>query len=177
MDRYENEFDWGHYLDWLEGLVNVEDDYGDYEAILRYLLDTEFRPTNALDEDRAIEGLSLRKEYATETGVELPDEPCYLLEMLVALCRKIESTLEQDPDDDDPEHWFWEFLRNAGLDIPNKRYNKRDVNAVVNRIDRHRYKKNGEGWWFYIPNTRKDMRELGIWEGAMAYVSSKMKIW
>lgn len=174
---HEFEFDWGKYLDWLITIVETDENPEEYRAVLIQLLETEFRYLTPLDKDRAIEGIELRRRYIRFSGEEEPDKPCSILEMLVALCEHIESALSTSPEDDDPGFWFWQFLRNAELDIRNRYYRKSAVENILTRINYKKYKKNGKGWFFPLKRSKRDTRNFGVWEGAMAYVNENSKVW
>lgn len=174
---HDYEFDWDKYLDWLISIIETDEDPEEYRAVLLHLLETEFKYLTPLDRDRALEGLELRRRYIRQTGEEEPDMTCSVLEMLVALCEHIESTMSTDPDKDNPGFWFWQFLKNAELDISNRYYRKSSVDHILTRINYKKFEKNGRGWFFPLKRSRKDTRNFGVWEGAMAYVNENHKVW
>lgn len=82
------------YHNWIISLVDSEDHYlaREYSQLMGFLDDYSFKWVLKLDEDRAKDGIQLRKEYDFEYSRgdisiydELFDVPCSVLEMLVAL--------------------------------------------------------------------------------------------
>lgn len=88
-----------------------------YYTLLRDLHATEFAYILTGDDNRAEDGLDLRREFVREAM--LPNEPpelsrhipCSVLEMLIAFARRINF----DDDSRTPREWFWVFMENLGL--------------------------------------------------------------
>lgn len=113
MDEFDD------YFIWLCDLVNADMDV--YSEILYQLHDTDFIWALELDESRAKDGLELRKEYydiCHDDWVMLMDKGCSVLEMLIALARRMDDMLVSDDVGRRVPLWFWEMFDNLGL----KRY-------------------------------------------------------
>jgi hypothetical protein len=92
-----------------------------FNKLLRRLNDTEFVYSIRRDENRAEDGISLRYRYLKSVGhpedFELvEDEPCSILEMMVALAIRMEESIMDDPEiGDRTGQWFWGMVVNLGL--------------------------------------------------------------
>ena len=109
------------YYDWL---IDSIDDFDDkvtlYEHLLECLFNTDFvwLKSVPLDENRSVEGLKLRKEYAKKLSQEDADilmnnlqyKSCSLLEMFIAFADKLTEII-----DIQKAAFFWMFIDNLGL--------------------------------------------------------------
>ena len=108
------------YFDWLTELIECDDRTNLYETLLHYLFDTNFvwLESIPLDENRAEDGLELRKFYAKLLGENggprllelLQNKPCSMLEMLVAFADKLTQLVSLEK-----YEFFWMFIENLGL--------------------------------------------------------------
>ena len=121
-------FEWPeNYYIWLCDLVDLEA-HGEYSNLFSFLYDTEFVWSVAKDSNRAGDGKMLREDYTHEVSWfdisygEWLNEPCSLLEMLIALARRTRVDLMPEFDITDSD-WFWIFIKNLGFD----RYDDRCV--------------------------------------------------
>jgi len=98
------------YFKWLCDKVVAEPNQ--YNKLLSHLFSKPYNPRCELDKDRATDGLYLRKEYFGE----ISDEPCSVLEMMVALAVRCEkSIMSNDDKGDRTSQWFLEMLVSYGL--------------------------------------------------------------
>lgn len=109
------------YYDWL---IDSIDDFDDkvtlYEHLLEYLFETDFVWLKSIpfDENRSIEGLKLREEYAKKLDKKdadvllskLKSKTCSLLEMFIAFAEKLTQII-----DIQKAAFFWIFIDNLGL--------------------------------------------------------------
>ena len=107
------------YFDWLS-MIAIPDGYkrADYIDLLLALHDVPFRWVVDRDENRAKDGLELRKMYEEDTG-EWCDQygPCTLLEMFLALAIRCDTEIMYDPDDlNRADKWFWMMAENLSMD-------------------------------------------------------------
>lgn len=166
------------YFEWLCFLVNA--DMERYSELLFQLHDTDFVWCLELDESRANDGLELRKEYYEMTGddwVMLMEKPCSVLEMLVALARRMDDMLMDDNTASRVPVWFWEMVKNLGL----KKY-KNVVMLVGNDDDLYgiqtilhmwmtrEFEFDGVGSVFPLQNPASDQRDATIVRQLNAYV-------
>lgn len=103
------------YYEWLCARIGLfSPEYNCYSKLIDILFHTDFEYVIPMDENREIDGLQLRKEWADEVGAvgDLFDgKPCSVLEMLTALSIRVEEDVMGDPG----LMIFWRFLWNIGL--------------------------------------------------------------
>ena len=117
-------FEWPEdYYIWLCDLVDLEAHSG-YSNLISFLYDTEFVWSVVKDSNRAGDGKQLRYDYIDCFGdIESIDydsmnwlnEPCSLLEMLIALARRTRIDIMPEFGNDTAD-WFWIFVKNLGFD-------------------------------------------------------------
>jgi hypothetical protein len=128
-----------------------------HRAILRDLYSIEFTWILDMDENRAIDGLEMRGRF----GIDLGDWPCSMLEMMVALAIREDNIMGYYISEDcGPDTWFWEQMDNSGL---SNCHSMDEVQIVVDRINNREYSERGEGGLFFVPEPRRDLREVDIW--------------
>lgn len=153
------------YYHWLESLVND----GNHSRLIRYLYEYPFRWQFTLDSNRAAGGVNLRSEFAYEQGVDIQDVrsgPCSVLEMLIALSKRMVEILTMDISD-----WFWDFLRNLGLDrFDDYNYDENGVNYILNVWLNRAYDSHGNGSLFPLSDYSGDCRNLDIWGQMNAWI-------
>jgi hypothetical protein len=101
----------GAYLDWLAPQVGVAERTGSYSDLILLLGLKEFVWLIPHDDNRIGDGLDIRQEFYSETGVEGDLGPCTVLEVLVALSRRL-SFIADGP----KEGWAWQLICNLELD-------------------------------------------------------------
>lgn len=152
------------YFFWLCDKVGYQDDY---DNLMRYLFNIEFYYVIPMDRNRAIDGLDLRTEFMEESDVRGDwDEgnPCSLLEMMVALSRRVEDSVLGDPD----ICLFWRMVEHLGL---NGASLDRREEIIENFLER-RISRDGHGGLFPLRDMpRRDQRRVDIWEQCMAWLN------
>ena len=168
------------YFEWLCSMINnsrsVRRSYG---KLLEYLHHTEFTFVIPMDENRCIDGANLRYRFGEERGIDGPviascldNQPCSILEMMVALAVRCEETIMGQPGKNVPGRWFWMMINSLGLfEMTDKNFDDEYVNYVVWRFLDREYDRDGKGGIVYIPGTREDMRSMEIWYQMMRYLS------
>lgn len=133
-------------------------------TLLRDLHSTEFIYLVSGDDNRAQDGLDLRREFLRESFIG-EDPPwlsigCSVLEMLYAFARK--ASFETGVSTRD---WFWLFLDNLGIADLNDASNRisQKVSEVLDRFIWRTYRRNGEGGMFPLRSSPNDQREVEIW--------------
>lgn len=169
------------YLDWMVQLV-CEDGYagsGSWGCLFRLLHEMEFTYILELDENRAIDGCDLRYRFAYECGYTGQDveeyldaRPCSVLEMMVALAKRCEEHIMDDPESGNRTgKWFFEMIRSLGLDdMQDDRFDRIVARAVISRFLRREYAGNGCGGLFTLRYHDADMRRVEIWYQMMWYL-------
>lgn len=118
------------YYDWLVDQIDYDYKAGNYEDLLEYLFNMDFvwLDTVPLDENRAIDGLELRENYAKIIGENdgnlllnlLSRKRCSMLEMLVAFSERLTGLSNLNGDMFAREKFFWMFIDNLGLNWATK---------------------------------------------------------
>lgn len=161
------------YLMWLIESIDPRGIVGDYyQPVLEELYFTDFKWLDGYedDENRARDGVDLRKIFADSYGISESEigidwKPCSCLEMMVAIARRIEYEILAIPGTEDVPKWFWMFMRNLGLDPTDS--GVEDLNYVdycINRWLSRKYQKNGFGGIFMVKDNYFDMRRMTIWK-------------
>jgi hypothetical protein len=162
------------YFEWLYGQVGQvggKDPSAGYWKLFKLLYDKEFVWTLLNDDNRAEDGRALRVEFLTEEHYQIEplffDYPCSVLELLIALSRRLSFE-----GDGDPRSWFWEMINNLGL------YNYRDggqvperrINAILDDFVWRSYQADGRGGLFPLKHPEEDQRDVEIWYQMCAYL-------
>lgn len=153
-----------YYL-WLESLVND----GNHSKLLYFLYGKEYYWQFTLDENRAAGGINLRRKFASENGIDLTDVksgPCSVLEMLIALSDRMVEILTMDIFD-----WFWDLLRNLGLDrFDDGHFDENGANYILTIWLDRKFTSSGIGSLFPLREYTGDCRNLDIWEQMNAWI-------
>lgn len=178
------------YFQWLCEVANVVGNSTPYWLLAGYLHSKEFKTgkiTN--DENRIMDGISLREEYIRTGGVigkaplediyDSIDGPCSMLEFLVALARRIEFQLG-DPDEgvDRTPVYFWEMCDNLGLTEYSDGFfveldGKNSCDEIIQTLIKRSYQPNGYGGLFPLDNPPKDQRRVEIWSQMNSYIAER----
>lgn len=135
-----------------------------YWKLMRELQNTEFVFIVPMDDNRAEDGLELRREFVRENQIEVDPDwmqiGCSVLEMLVAFARRAEFATDRGAHD-----WFWEFLENLGLAEFNDAsgFDPRKVSESLDRLIWRTYDYNGVGGMLPIHEAQHDQRKVEIW--------------
>jgi hypothetical protein len=108
------------YFTWLYskvGSVEKTDPSKTYWTLCRKLFTKEFVWIVANDDNRAEDGRDLRREFIEEERIGGVNEEwmrlgCSMLELLIALSRRLEFEAGETPRD-----WFWTLIRNLGMEF------------------------------------------------------------
>jgi hypothetical protein len=155
------------YFNWLcAKVVHVENPTPSltYDTLLRTLHNTEFVWLISGDDNRAEDGVELRRNFLIEAGI--PDNPewrnlgCSMLEMLIAFSKRAEYMTENRA-----HEWFWIFIRNMELDdcTDASGMTPEEIGEVLYRIVWRQYNYNGDGGLFPISRPKRDQTQVEIW--------------
>lgn len=163
------------YFEWLFNYV-CNRRFGEgisYRNLLARLYNTEFIYLIRKDQNRAEDGIELRRRFILVNGYEdwyeiVMDEldgPCSVLEMMIALAIRCEENIMDDPRvGDRTKQWFWGMVNNLGLaGMTDDIFDVRFVDNVIRQFLNRDYKPNGEGGLFTIRNCEEDLRSVEIW--------------
>lgn len=171
------------YFNWLFNLV-CENRYSggvSYKKLLMHLHNVEFRYLLSRDENRAEDGIDLRRRFAFGilgySGLdEITDHlrgPCSVLEMMISLAIHCEDIMDDSRVGDRTAQWFWNMIVSLGLgSMTDDRYNKRVVNDILNTFLDREYEPDGHGGLFIIRNCDEDLRNVEIWHQLTWYLDS-----
>lgn len=137
-----------------------------YWSLIRLLFKKEFVWIVPNDDNRVEDGRDLRYEFLDELQVERDVEwigiGCSMLEMLIALSRRLSFETEGEP-----RGWFWELLDNVGLSLYNdanyKKSDDRKINRTLDKIIWREYRPDGQGGLFPLEHADQDQRDVELW--------------
>lgn len=163
------------YLRWLYqqvAQVRLRNPSRTYWSLLRHLYTTEFVWFIPNDDNRVEDGRELRYEFIEETGIqnvndEWLDLGCSMLEMLIALSRRLAFEAEGRP-----RAWFWHLLHNVNLDqlTDAAPYPEEEVSEILDTVIWRFYGKDGHGGLFPLKNARQDQTKIELWYQLAAYL-------
>ena len=149
-----------------------------YRKLLMRLHDTEFTWFIPYDDNRADDGIQLRRRFAlVRNDMSLSNYilgPCSVLEMMVALAVRCEETIMDDAlMGNRTGQWFWGMVHNLGLSpMSDSKFNKAVVDDIIARFLRREYEPDGRGGLFTVKRYERDMRKVEIWCQLSWYLDS-----
>lgn len=175
------------YVEWMYSLVpnNRFSRTQSYKRLFHYLHSVEFTYSIPLDGNRAEDGIQLRYRFGDDRGYPpqmiasyLDNQPCSVLEMMIALVVRYEDNIMCDSDmGDRTGQWFWGMIENLELIQMTDGYFDEDyVEYVVYRLLNREYKRNGKGGLFTVSRQNVDMREAEIWYQAAFYFNEVLDL-
>ena len=170
------------YFDWLCEVVDSKrfSKHVSYRKLLMHLHNIEFTWFIPYDDNRADDGIMLRRKYALAHHDEgLSDYisgPCSVLEMMAALAIRCEESIMDDTlFGNRTGQWFWGMIRNLGLSPMNdSNFDADFVDDVIARFLNREYEPDGKGGLFTIKNCDHDLRTVEIWRQLSWYLGSIM---
>lgn len=171
------------YFNYLAKQVRIKG-VKNYQLLLERLWDKEFYGIIPNDQNREKDGIFLRQEFMEDD--EIYDfGPCRVLEMLIALSKRMEFELFGSDYNKSACDLFWEMLENLGL----KRFDNVSVLIDASRLDLdhiltdwldRKYAHNGEGSTFPLSKWRKrkhpNLDEVEVWYQMMLYLAENYEI-
>lgn len=168
------------YYNWICGIIcDTNAKRKKYSRLLAYLYSKDFNYIIGRDGNRAEDGMDLRYRFGYEKGIDshviaamLDNDPCSVLEMMVALSLRCEENIMHNVDEGDRTgFWFWNMVKSLGLySMTNDDFDIGIADEIMERFIDRRYSQNGEGGLFTIPNMKRDMRSAEIWYQMMWYL-------
>lgn len=168
------------YLDYLCELIDSDRFASDvsYKKLLTHLHNIEFTWFVPHDDNRADDGIQLRRSFALDkSDIRLSrciHGPCSVLEMMVALAVRCEDTIMDDARlGNRTGQWFWGMIKNLGLiSMRDNRFDRDYVDSVIARLLNREYEPDGRGGLFTVRNCEYDMRNVEIWCQLSWYLGS-----
>lgn len=168
------------YFEWLCSIVKRDRiTKRSYRKLLSFLHSEEFIYIDEYDSNRAADGEQLRWRYVYEAkGCEDIldwEEPCTVLEMLIALSFQMENIMEGSDVDYSVGYWFWMMLTNLELDkMIDSKFDKHEAYEKIHIFMHRDYEPNGKGNIFVIDNCATHLRNVEIWWQMCWYLDSIM---
>lgn len=168
------------YFEWMYDFV-CEGRFSDsitYKRLFSFLHNTTFVYFVPYDENRAEDGIDLRRRYCYTNDCEhfrrYLDGPCSVLEMMLALAIRCEERIMSDPGKGDrTAQWFWSMIGSLGLgSMTDYNFDEDYVETVVEKFLDRDYKPDGRGSLFTIKQWNRDARTVEIWHQLLAYLNT-----
>ena len=168
------------YFEWLCELVDIRrfSKQVTYRKLLAHLNRIEFTWFIPFDDNRADDGIQLRRRFGLERGdVSLQrylGGPCSVLEMMVALAVRCEDwIMDDDQLGDRTGQWFWGMVHSLGLSpMTDPEFDREYTDNVIARFLNREYSPDGRGGLFTIKNYERDLRTVEIWCQLSWYLNS-----
>ena len=168
------------YLNYLYDIVR-DSNHKDYRMLLNRLYSLPFIPIVDRDSNRCEDGLNLRlyfceqNNYVEEELYDAIGKDCSVLEMMVALAKRMDDNILWDPDyGDRTSVWFWQMIDNLGLSGCNDANYDQETDEMVRHsidilVSRHFFK-DGFGGLFPLKYADRDQRKVEIWYQMQAFL-------
>lgn len=170
------------YYIWLLDLVESNGFCSDgYNRVLNKLFEEEFYWSITGDRNRAIDGIKLRSIFGEQDYVgasyllaSMPDY-CTVLEMMVALAKRMEDDIMYDPDVPNRTGiWFGVMMENLGmLELDDRRFDEEIFYEKLNIFLNRSYPDDGEGSLFGPLLGHFCMPKTEIWYQMHHYINEK----
>jgi hypothetical protein len=174
------------YFEWLYshvGSVELKNRTKTYWKLLKLFYTKEFtwdEENIPRDENRAEDGKALRLEFVNERKIRKTanvkswmQEPCSVLEMMIALAWKMEFDGGRTQ-----AEWFWEMIANLGLIDCTDAAKSEDivVNIVLDKLINRQYGESGAGGLFPLHEYDTDQREVELYYQLESYLLERAPI-
>lgn len=146
-----------------------------YNTLLKHLHNTEFVWIVDGDDNRAADGVGLRRLFLIESRIADDQEwrslGCSVLEMMIALSRRASFSTDISAD-----RWFWHMIENLGLIECNDANDEliEDIDNVLYSLVWRQYDFCGRGGLFPIIETKNDQRKVELWYQFNEYVENSI---
>lgn len=167
------------YFEWMYDLMCEERFAGSisYRQLFTFLHDTEFVYFIPYDENRAVDGITLRYHFCRIHDCEDMEYclsgPCSVLEMMIALAIRCEESMDNPAKGDRTSQWFWAMITNLGLgSMSDGNFNEHMVNDIITCLLDREYEPDGRGGLFRVRGWDRDMRTAEIWHQLLAYMNT-----
>lgn len=169
------------YFEWLCELIDIDrfSKSVSYRKLLIHLHNIEFTWFIPHDDNRADDGIQLRRKYGLyREDVTLSrylTGPCSVLEMMVALAFRCEGYMDDTQMGNRTGQWFWGMIHNLGLSpMIDSKFDIDYVDDIIARFLNREYEPDGKGGLFTVKHCTQDMRTVEIWCQLNWYLGSIM---
>lgn len=165
------------YFEWLYDLVadpRERNPARSFFQLMEILFLTPFEYYVPNDDCRAEDGRNLRIDFMHDRDLLRDQEwweiDCSMLEMLIALSRRLEFQSRMSAD-----WWFWKLLSHVGID----KYHDEQINdgiadairGVLEVINSRTYGRSGRGGLFPVRHSSRDQRDYDLWYQMSIYLA------
>lgn len=159
------------YDEWLESLIRLRDHiHSDYTIIKS--LRRPFIISMDKDENRAKDGLELRRDYERIYGAPAPHGDCSVLEVLIGLAKRMAWTTSKSYDEEeDTVFWFWTLIDNLELSA-----NQERNEDILMKWMTRKFKTNGKGSPFPLHFCDKNQKNTELWYQMQSYLKENYNI-
>lgn len=173
-DRINND-----YFEWLCELIDDKrfSKHTSYRKLLMHLHNIEFTWFVPYDDNRADDGIQLRRRYSLACDdITLSSYilgPCSVLEMMIALAIRCEAIMDDALMGDRTGQWFWGMIHSLGLSpMTDSKFDRGFVDDVIARFLNREYEPDGRGGLFTVRHCDHDLRTVEIWCQLSWYLGS-----
>lgn len=160
------------YFDWLKSQVGIE--YGrntskTYDELLKCLFAKEFVWIIPNDDNRMEDGLDLRTEFLGGRHYEILQQGVSILEVIVALSRRLAFNAEGDPN-----MWAWRLIENIEIHSftdPIKPNEYEILNDMLETLIWRQFSTDGIGSFFPLLDPKEDQTKVEMWYQMSAYIN------
>jgi hypothetical protein len=155
------------YYEWLIDQIDIPNGKS-YRDLFECMHNIEFVWTIPNDDNRVQDGLDLRSEFADGTVGGVTSGGATILEILVALSRRVAFAT-----DGDPRQWAWRLLKNLRLHKmhdPLTGAKKLRANDILDALVWRTYERDGRGGFFPLNYPEEDQTKVEIWDQMNKYV-------
>ena len=159
MPSKGNNAQWAYYR-WLVAQID------DTAVAVERMFDKDFVWYVPNDDNRCQDAKDLRAEFYDRFGIRWDPPVCNVLEVLVALSRRLAFEADGEPCD-----WFWEMYSNLTFA---RCVTIREIDEIIDRFVWRTYAPNGEGGVFPLKTPKEDQREVELWYQMSAYLLERL---
>jgi hypothetical protein len=163
------------YLDWLYSQIgpakNNRNPARSFWLLAEELHNKVFTWKVANDDNRINDAVDLRLLFLDQErlqgGKSWLEQDCSMLEMLVALSRRLEFEADQNA-----FFWFHHMVENLGIRITDDNFvgHGRDIDRKLSHLIDRTYRADGTGGLFPLRHPDRDQRKVEIWYQMSAYL-------
>lgn len=184
------------YFSWLLEVIEHEKCEKSYFLMLKELSKTIFWIKKGISRDanRAVDGIKLRDEYFVElreAGYSDYCDPslascgCSILEMIIGISKRMNDELMMGDGEDKTAQYFWEIIKNLGLEeLDDEKFAENNaavtfkIGLICGKLCNRSYKSDGtDGGMFPMPgNTKINQKKTEIWYQMQEYINWKYSI-
>ena len=153
-----------------------ETDDKTYFVLAWKLFDTRYKVLVDRDDNRVIDARCIRDRFALlnssfQEYTSLDTPGASILEVLVALVERFDTEVMMDENEiDRSKEWFWEMMKNCGLDIfidsgfnEEDNYAHEQCNSIIELVNSREYDEHGHGGYFPVKSDKYDQRRRELW--------------